>query len=199
MKVPKFTFGNLLVMGAASFTGYVANRFLSTMKYSQTLVNGQPEMGGAIISSALSGGAALATVATHGKKLKEFDHVKMAATLGSVAASIHLGTRVPLVANALPEGIRTALAGEDDTYEEMSGEEFENKVNQEVDLRIQQAVADGKIFTPNQLPPSAFEVSGDGMDGDDVYDIDGEDDYDDEIGGDDVYEIGADSVFGDDE
>jgi len=164
-------------IGGAAFVGYALNRFVSTMDYAKQIMKESPETGTVIVSTGIS-----VAVIKFQDKVKD-KLVRAGLVGGSIAASIHLATRIPTIQKALPAGVVTALSGEGE-YEEISGEEMENQINQEVDERIKKAFQDGKIqyVTPrNQLAlagetQSVYEVGEDSeyeVEGDGVYDLSG--------------------------
>jgi hypothetical protein len=165
-------------VGGAAFVGYALNRFVSTMDYAKQILKESPETGAVIVSTGIS----VAAIKFQDKVKDKL--VRVGLVGGSIAASIHLATKIPTIQKALPAGVVTALSG-DGEYEEVSGEEMENQINQEVDSRIRKAFQDGKIqyVNPgnNQLAlagetQSVYEVGEDseyGVDGDGVYDLSG--------------------------
>jgi hypothetical protein len=170
-------------LGGATFVGYALNRFLSTMQYSQKIMPNSPETGSVLVSSGISLGAIKLQ-----SKIKD-KSVKIGLVSGSIAASIHLATRIPTIQNALPQGIVSALSGEVDG-EEISGEDLENQINAEVDARIRNAFESGQIqFVKPQLELSGstnetpnFELSGSSSDD---FSVEGEEDLDFDLEGDD--------------
>ncbi|GBF49403.1 hypothetical protein LPTSP4_09160 [Leptospira ryugenii] len=136
-------------IGGAAFVGYALNRFLSTMDYAKQILKESPETGTVLVSSGIS----VAAIKFQGSVKDKL--VRVGLVGGSIAASIHLATKIPTIQKALPAGIVDALSGEED-YEEMSGEELENQINQEVDSRIRKAFQDGKI---QYVQPSNSQLS----------------------------------------
>lgn len=169
-------------VGGAAFVGYALNRFLSTMDYAKKIMANSPETGAVIVSSGISVG-----VVKLQDKIKD-KSVKVGLVAGSIAASIHLATRIPTIQKALPAGVVTALSG-DDGYQEMSGEEVENQINAEVDARIRNAFESGQIqFVKPQLELSGstnetpdFELSGSSNDD---FSVEGDEDLDFDLEGD---------------